>query len=48
MGPFGKTDYLFSEPRRRAYGVYTAALRWVIVAGVVLALYFFGIVSSAF
>ena len=26
----------------------TAALRWVIVIGVLVALYFFGIVSSAF
>ena len=33
---------------KRAYGVSTAALRWVIVGGVLVALYFFGIVSRAF
>jgi len=48
MRPFGKADYLFSERRRLAYGCYTAALRWVIVVGMLLALYFFGIVSSVF
>ena len=47
MKPFGEADYLFSEPRRRAYRVYSAVLRWVIVVGGLLALYFFGIVSSA-
>ena len=44
----GEADYLFNERRRRAYRVHTAALRWVIVVGVLFALYFFGIVSSAF
>ena len=50
MRPFGKADYLFSERRRRAYRFYTAALRWVILVGVLLAFYFFffGKVSSAF
>ncbi len=48
MRLFGEADYLFSERRKRAYRVYTAVLRWVIVVGVLLALYFFGIVSSAF
>ena len=47
MRPFGKADYLFSERRKRAHRVYTAALRWVIVVGVLLALYFLAIVSSA-
>ena len=48
MRPFGEADYLFSERRRRAYRVFTVALRWVIVVAVLLALYFFGKVSSAF
>jgi len=48
MRPFGKADYLFSERRKREYRVHTATLRWVLVVGVLVALYFFGIVSSAF
>ena len=48
MRLFGGADYLFSERRKRAYNLYTAALRWVIVVGLLLALYFCGIVSSAF
>ncbi len=48
MTPFGEADYLFSERRKRAYRASTASLRWVIVLGVLLAFYFFGIVSSAF
>ncbi len=48
MRLFGKADYLFSERRKREYKVYTAILRWVIVIGVLVALYFFGKVSSAF
>ena len=48
MRPFGEADYLFSERRKRTYRVYTAALRWVIVVGMLLAFYFFGIVSNAF
>ena len=43
-----EADYLFSEPRKRAYRFHTAVLRWVLVLGVLVALYFFGIVSSAF
>ena len=46
--PSGEADYLFSERRKHAHGVYTAALRWVIVVAVLVALYFFAIVSSAF
>ena len=41
-------DYLFSERRKSTYRLFTAALRLVIVVGVLLALYFFGKVSSAF
>ncbi len=48
MRLFGKADYLFSERRKREYRFYTAVLRWVIVVGVLVALYCFGIVSSAF
>ncbi len=48
MTPFGEADYLFSERRKRAYRVYTAILRWVFVVGVLVVLYYFGIVSSAF
>ena len=51
LGPrfeVGKADFHFIERRKRAYGVSTAALRWVIVVGVLVALYFFGMVSSAF
>ena len=47
MRLFAGADYLFSERRKHAYKLYTAALRWVIVVGLLLALYFFGIVSSA-
>ena len=36
-----RPDYLFSESRKRAYRFYTVALRWVIVVGVLLALFFF-------
>lgn len=43
-----EADYLFSERRKRAYRFYTAALRWVIVAVTLLAIYFFGTVSPAF
>ena len=48
MSLFGEPDYLFSERRKRAYRASMASLRWVIVLGVLLAFYFFGIVSSAF
>ena len=48
MGLFGEVDYHVIERRKRAYRVFTAALRWVIIVGVLVALYFFGIVSSAF
>ena len=48
MRLFGKADYLFSERRKRAYRASTATLRWVIVVGALVALYFFGMVSSAF
>ena len=48
MGLFGEVDYHVLERRKRAYRVFTAALRWVIIVGVLVALYFFGIVSSAF
>ena len=41
-------DYLFSERRKHEYRLLTVALRWVIAVGVLLALFFFGIVSSAF
>ncbi len=44
----GEADYHFIERRKRGYRVSTAALRWVIVVGVLVALYCFGIVSSAF
>ena len=44
----GEADYHFIERCKRAGRVSTAAPRWVIVVGVLLALYFFGIVSSAF
>ena len=43
-----RPDYLFSESRKRAYRFYTVALRWVIVVGVLLVLFFFAKVSSAF
>ena len=48
MKPFGEADYLCSERRKRAYRASTATLRWVIVVGALVALYSFGIVSSAF
>ena len=48
MGLFGEVNHHVIERRKRAYRVFTAALRWVIVVGVLVALYFFGIVSSAF
>ena len=48
MGLFGEVNHHVIERRKRAYRVVTAALRWVIVVGVLVALYFFGIVSSAF
>jgi len=48
MRPFGEADYFFSDRRKLVYRLYTAALRCVIVVGALLALFFFGIVSSAF
>jgi hypothetical protein len=41
-------DYLFSERRQGEYRFYTAALRWLIAVGVLLALFFLGVASSAF
>ena len=46
--PLDEADYLFSEHRKNAYRFFTAALRWVIAVGVLLALFFFGKVASAF
>ena len=42
----GEADYHFIECRKGAYRVSTAALRWVIVVGVLVALYLFGMVTS--
>ncbi len=36
MRLFGEADYHFIERRKRAYRVSTAALRWVIVVGVLV------------
>ena len=44
----GEADSHFIQRSKCTNGLFTAALRWVIVGGVLVALYFFGMVSRAF